>query len=187
MKDPPSFSRLVDLPPVEPSRGPSLVKVNTNSRQCVSRSCAYFPLSPTQFIYISLTPSSRSRLDSKSIFFFRLEASTVPLSITSLSSRRGDTIALSPRLFFFSPADRSKNYSFFPDSVCIEFIRHVRLLSSTSSNVSAGVKLTRDQWQMSFPRKGRTTFRCKLVPNEVVGINHRVPVIEITRSTGCTR
>lgn len=36
MKNPRRFSRLVDLRPVEPSRGPSLVKVNTISRQCIS-------------------------------------------------------------------------------------------------------------------------------------------------------
>lgn len=148
MKDPPSFSRLVDLPPVEPSRGPSLVKVNTNSRQCVSRSCAYFPLSPTQSIYIYISLSLFLVHDSTrsppSFFVSKLRPSLYP-SPLSLSSRRGDTIALPHRLSFFSPADRSKNYSFFPDSVCIEFIRHVRLLSSTSSNVSAGVKLTRDQ------------------------------------------
>ena len=52
MKDPPSFSRLVDLRPVEPSRGPSLVKVNTNSRQCVSRSYPYFPPSLAQSIFV---------------------------------------------------------------------------------------------------------------------------------------
>lgn len=142
MKDPPSFSRLVDLRPVEPSRGPSLVKVNTNSRQCVSRSYPYFPLSLAQpiyiYVYLSLSLSlSRSQVDSKSTFFFHLEASIVlvSLSITSFSSpRTSDTIVLlsSPPaqlLFASSPSDRAKNYSFFPDSVCIEFIRHVRLFS----------------------------------------------------------
>ena len=165
MKDPPSFSRLVDLRPVEPSRGPSLVKVNTNSRQCVSRSYPYFPLSLAQsiFVYVSLSLSlylSRSQVNST--FFFHLEASTVlvPLSITSFSSPRHDRpllssplLSSSPPLLLFasSPSDRTKNYSFFPDSVCIEFIRHVRLLSSSTflppslDIVSVAVKLTRDQ------------------------------------------
>lgn len=138
MKDPPSFSRLVDLRPVEPSRGPSLVKVNTNSRQCKPLVSLFPSLSRSTYIHIRVSLSlSRSQVDSKSTFFFHLEASTVlvSLSITSFSSpRTSDTIVLlsSPPaqlLFASSPSDRAKNYSFFPDSVCIEFIRHVRLFS----------------------------------------------------------
>lgn len=75
MKDPPSFSRLVDLRPVEPSRGPSLVKVNTNSRQCVSRSYPYFPLSLAQpiyiYVYLSLSLPFTSRLKVHLLFSSR--------------------------------------------------------------------------------------------------------------------
>ena len=167
MKDPPSFSRLVDLRPVEPSRGPSLVKVNTNSRQCVSRSYPYFPPSLAQSIFVysfslslSIPPVHKSTPPSFFISKLRLSSSLYPSPL----SPHLDTIVLSspllsssPPLLLFasSPSDRTKNYSFFPDSVCIEFIRHVRLffLLSLSSTflppsldiVSVAVKLTRDQ------------------------------------------
>ena len=163
MKDPPSFSRLVDLRPVEPSRGPSLVKVNTNSRQCVSRSYPYFPPSLAQSIFVysfslslSIPPVHKSTPPSFFISKLRLSSSLYPSPL----SPHLDTILLSspllsssPPLLLFasSPSDRTKNYSFFPDSVCIEFIRHVRLLSSSTflppslDIVSVAVKLTRDQ------------------------------------------
>ena len=162
MKDPPSFSRLVDLRPVEPSRGPSLVKVNTNSRQCVSRSYPYFPPSLAQSIFVysfSLSLSLSLPFTSQLHLLFSSRSFDCPRPFIHhlflLTSTRSSSplLSSSPPLLLFasSPSDRTKNYSFFPDSVCIEFIRHVRLLSSSTflppslDIVSVAVKLTRDQ------------------------------------------
>ena len=101
MKDPPSFSRLVDLRPVEPSRGPSLVKVNTNSRQCVSRSYPYFPPSLAQSIFVysfslslSIPPVHKSTPPSFFISKLRLSSSLYPSPL----SPHLDTILLSSPL-----------------------------------------------------------------------------------------
>lgn len=93
MKNPRRFSRLVDLRPVEPSRGPSLVKVNTSSRQCIgvraplsippshlhptsssSRASHEFYFSPSPFslkrsfaVFVSLSVTFFPRLESRTI------------------------------------------------------------------------------------------------------------------------
>ena len=165
MKDPPSFSRLVDLRPVEPSRGPSLVKVNTNSRQCVSRSYPYFPPSLAQSIFVysfslslSIPPVHKSTPPSFFISKLRLSSSLYPSPL----SPHLDTIVLSSPLLssplhrpcFFSlprlPTERriipsslipyaSNSYGTFDSSLSSTF------LPPSLDIVSVAVKLTRDQ------------------------------------------
>lgn len=146
---------------------------------------------------LSLSPVHKSTQSPLSFFISKLRLSSSlypsPLSPHLEQATRSSSSPLH-RLNFFSLPRLPTERRIIPSSLIPYASNSYGTFDSSPSPssppdiVSVAVKLTRDQWQMSVPRKGeRTTFRCKLVPNEVVGINHRVPVIEITRSTGCTR
>lgn len=162
MKDPPSFSRLVDLRPVEPSRGPSLVKVNTNSRQCVSRSYPYFPLSLSLNLYtytciplsLSLSPVHKSTQSPPSFFISKLRLSSSlypsPLSPHLEQATRSSSSPLH-RLNFFSLPRLPTERRIIPSSLIPYASNSYGTFDSSPSPssppdiVSVAVKLTRDQ------------------------------------------
>lgn len=111
-KNPRRFSRLVDLRPVEQSRGPSLVKVNTSSRQSMIVRAPSSP-PPPSFSTLVVPRSSSS-------FFCRLRDTPFDfpcpfLSVTSspLASRKRDADHPPPQeplllAHAFSPASSCK-------------------------------------------------------------------------------
>ena len=166
MKNPRRFSRLVDLRPVEPSRGPSLVKVNTSSRQCIS------VRAPT-----SLDPPVHSTL-------FTRPSNSPSFSVAPAESRQRSPLPFYLSFFFPPPKDDTliispipglNKYLRFPGSVFIESTNHAQ--SSPQRRAGSRVELT-FVWQMRLlgPWKACSMYARS---QAVVDIHHRVPVIEI--------
>lgn len=160
MKNPRRFSRLVDLRPVEQSRGPSLVKVNTSSRQCIG---VRVPPPLVSFFFLSLLFS--------------------PLSLSSLFSRSSNSPS-----FSVATEHRVSSFLLFVSSTVSKTTRWSFLSSAPNEN-STRVQspLYRGENSLLLYTVKLTFVRQTQLRAPSVDVEHRVLAIEIIRQFFSTR